>query len=102
LLGLVRRGAELNNCAINLEATMDSSEFEELAGRIDGVARAVMHLAAMAEMHGVIDGPRMSGMWRGALVPQAQGALAASHRVLQEMADRLDAAREVRRSRASR
>jgi len=79
---------------------MDPNEFEELAGRVDGVARAVMHLAAALEMQGVIDGPHLSRMWRASVQPQAQGALLASRCVLQEMADRLDEARAVRQSRA--
>lgn len=78
---------------------MNASDFEELAGRIDGVARTVMHMAAALEIEGLIDGPHLSTTWRSAVLPQAQGALQASRLLLLEMADRLDAAREVRRSR---
>ncbi len=36
---------------------MSKQEFEELAGRIDGVARALMGLIAELEIKGAIDGP---------------------------------------------
>lgn len=78
---------------------MNHTELDELAGRIDGVARAVLHLTAALEMAGAIDGQRVAKAWRGSLPSQAEEALQASRGVLHEMADRLDAARIARAQR---
>lgn len=74
---------------------------EDLRGRIDGVAQALMWIAAGLEMAGVMDGPRMSAAWRARQVPVGTSAAlaAASLRTLGQMADELDAARAARRSR---
>ena len=74
---------------------MQASNFDELTGRIDGLAQAVLRVAAWLEMEEIIDGPRMSDAWRQArpetvaLDVQRQ----ASRRVLLQMAQELDAAR---------
>ena len=44
---------------------MHNTEFDELAGRIEGLARAVLLIAAGLEMAGLMDGPRLADDWRG-------------------------------------
>lgn len=79
---------------------MDEEEFDELAGRVDAVAKALLHLAAALEMRGLIDGPQLSDWWRNASrSARPTPALLASRRTLGELADRLDEARTNRRSR---
>lgn len=76
-------------------------KFDELAGRIDGVAHALVRLTAELEMQRLIDAPRVSRAWREAR-PQSLAVdpmLRASHHVLHQMADQLDGARNVRQSR---
>lgn len=77
---------------------MEQRSLDELAGRIDGVARALLQLTAALEMAEVIDGTRVSQGWRGTARTQAEPALQASRQVLLEMADLLDEARAARRS----
>lgn len=72
---------------------MDTADFDELAGRIEGVGRAVLHMAAALEMTGLIDGPQLSQGWRSAL--PLPGFEVAS-RTLQELAHALDGARSQR------
>lgn len=74
---------------------MDSAGMDELAGRIDGVAQAVLRLSSMLEMAGVIAGPHLSEEWRNARPEHlALGTqLQASRKVLLQMAEQLDAAR---------
>ena len=78
---------------------MDSTEMDELAGRLDGVAQAVLRLASLLEMAGIIAGPHLSEAWRQArpehLALSTQ--LQASRKVLLQMAEQLDCARENRR-----
>lgn len=76
---------------------MSEMEFDELAGRIDAVAQAVLRLTARLEMAVVIDGPQISQSWRQAVQPGRTPVHTASHRILQELADALDDARRSRR-----
>lgn len=76
---------------------MSKMEFDELAGRIDAVAQAVLRLTARLEMAGIIDGPQISQAWRQAVQPGRTPVHTASHRILQELADVLDEARHSRR-----
>lgn len=76
---------------------MDTNQFEELAGRIDGVAQALLRITAELEGARLIDGPRISGALRLARRPgQACPKLQASRRVLGQIALELDAARAAR------
>jgi len=75
---------------------MSEVEFDELAGRIDAVAKALLQVTARLEMNGVIDGPQLSRAWRQAVKPGQTPAHTASHRVLLELADVLDDARRSR------
>lgn len=74
---------------------MDSTEMDELAGRLDGVAQAVLRLSTMLEMADIIDGPHLSEAWRQARPEHlALGTqLQASRKVLLQMAEQMDAAR---------
>lgn len=38
---------------------MTSHEFDELAGRIEGTTRCLMHLCVLLESSGLLDGPRL-------------------------------------------
>ncbi len=77
---------------------MDKELFDELAGRIDAVGLAMLRLAAALERQELIDGPRLSKTWRGALSPRIQDTairLAASQH-LEKLAGVLDDARSFR------
>jgi len=75
---------------------MSELEFDELAGRIDAVGKALLQVTARLEMAGVIDGPQISQAWRQAVQPGRTPAHTTSHRILQELADVLDDARRSR------
>lgn len=79
-------------------------EFDELAGRIEGVARALLHLTAELEDRWIIDGPRLARGWRQSLRLQRQDTALrlAAQRTLQELAQALDGARSLRRAGADR
>ena len=81
---------------------MQARDFDELAGRIEGIGQAVLHLAAVLEMQAVIDGPQLSQAWRAAQRPNALPVLEAARHTLNEMAQALDDARKCRLSRAHR
>lgn len=80
---------------------MESTGLDELAGRIDGLAQAVLRLTAQLEIDGFIRGPRLVRVWREArpehLATSVQ--LQASRKVLLQMADQLDGARQARTQR---
>jgi hypothetical protein len=80
---------------------MNSTEFNELAGRIEGLADFVLHLAAQLEINNLIDGPRLTDVVRDRanvrrFPPESDASLDAYRRTLQHLADRLDEAREGR------
>jgi len=96
-VGLVLDVSPPNNLAIDTqEEAMSELEFDELAGRIDAVGKALLQVTARLEMNGVIDGPQISQAWRLAVRPGRTPAHTASHRILQELADALDDARRSR------
>ncbi len=80
---------------------MHSTEFEELAGRVEAIGRALLRLTAGLEMERLIDGPRVAQMWRDA-VPEHQAAdspvLHCARHCLHELAQQLDDARSFRQS----
>ena len=80
---------------------METTDFNELAGRIDGMAHALLRLTAELEMRGLIDAPRVSQAWMEARPEHLaiDQMLQASRHVLHQMADQLDGARSVRQSR---
>lgn len=99
-LQVVQVAFKVHSCtmAIKREHTMDN--FEELAGRIDGMAHALLRLTAELEMQGLIDAPRLTQAWREARPEHlaTDQMLQASRLVLHQMADQLDEARNARQS----
>lgn len=77
---------------------MNNDDFNELAGRIQGLTDFILRLTATLEMDGLIDGPLLTGRLRqladGRQFPH--GHLEASKLALHQLADQLDAARTVR------
>lgn len=80
---------------------MNADEFEQLAGRIEGLARMVLHLVARLEDGGVIDGPAMAEGLRHSIVLNsgAGGVMAIAQRTLENAANTLDEARRWRKFR---
>jgi len=69
-------------------------EFDELAGRIEGVARAVLLLAQMMERETCMDGLTLTRQWRESVPPQDGAGIAGTARkTLHELAQALDDAR---------
>lgn len=79
---------------------MDTRDFDELAGRVEGMAQALLYLAAELEIRELIDGPRLSQAWRAAQRPNVLPVLETARVTLGEMAQALDAARSCRQSQA--
>ncbi len=84
---------------------MRKSEFNELAGRIEAVARLAMNLVAEMEDAGFMDGERFAQrLRRGVPHPPAgasqyqQAVLASAVQALLQMADSIDATRSRRQS----
>ena len=77
-------------------------DFDELAGRLDAVAQAMLTLAAQLEAGALIDAPQLCAAWRARRAPADASAAhaAALLRTMAHLADELDQARAVRRSRA--
>ena len=78
---------------------MQSRDFNELAGRIEGLGRAVMHLVAEMERIGALDGPAFADQLRGAVVvlgPKPHPVMVAAKVTLKEVANALDEARRWR------
>ena len=75
-------------------------EFDELAGRIDGIGQALLRLTAALEMQGVIDGLQVSALWRQAAKthPDDQAVHRKAHMTLMQLAQLLDDARSSRQS----
>jgi len=80
---------------------MDKTEFDELAGRIDGIGQALLRLCAELEMQGVIDGSRLSAAWMHVADrrPNATAVHRKAHNTLHQLAQMLDEARSARLSR---
>lgn len=72
---------------------MQAREFDELAGRIEGIGQALLLLTADLEMRGLIDGPRLSLAWRSARRSNVRPVLETARHTLVEMAQALDYAR---------
>lgn len=75
--------------------------FDELAGRIDGIGQALLRMTAELEMQGVIDGPRVSAAWLQVAErrPETSDLLRSAHKTLRQLALMLDEARDARQSR---
>ena len=81
-----------------MPSKLQADEFDELAGRIEGVSQAVLHLAAQLETTDVIDGPQLSRWMRDAVPAHTTDtALRRTARnTLHQMARALDGARSSR------
>ena len=84
-----------------MEITMETTDFDELAGRIDGIGQALLRLTAELEMQGLIDGTRVSAAWTRAAQPHSgdKAVHHSSHKTLAQLAQMLDEARSSRLSR---
>lgn len=80
---------------------MDTREFDELAGRIEGVGQALLYLCSELEMRDVIDGPRLSKAWQEARRPNVLPLMETARHTLQELAQALDDARSRRQGPAA-
>ncbi len=84
---------------------MNGRDFDELAGRIEAVARLTLNLVAVLEDSGLMDGRAFASNIRNGLPRAEPGAeahqeavLEAAACALQEMADSIDFARSQRQS----
>lgn len=80
---------------------MSTKDFDELAGRIDGIGQALLRLASVLEVQGVIDGPQVSATWMQVAErrPETTAVHRSAHNTLRQMAQMLDEARAARQSR---
>jgi hypothetical protein len=80
---------------------MTANELNELAGRIEGLGRALMHLVARLEDSGVIDGPDYTNGLRQSFVLKSDASLLmwSAKNAIERAADALDEARDWRRFR---
>ena len=74
---------------------MQAPEFAELAGRVEGVARALLITIAHLERQQAIDGPALCAAFRRSLAAAPAG-LATAGRTLAELAGALDDSRHAR------
>ena len=73
---------------------MTHTDFDELAGRIEGLARAVLLLARMMERETDMDGLTLSRQWRESVGPEPRsGTQDTARKTLHELAQALDDAR---------
>lgn len=77
---------------------MQTAEFDELAGRIEGIGRALMNLVTHLEEQGSLDGTDYTDTLRSSIPEPASALLSAAGRTMQEVADAIDAARTYRQS----
>lgn len=86
------------------EAPVETADCTELAGRIEGVSRAVLLLTAMLDEARIIDGPRYAEALRrsGSALDFPQPHRNAARRTLQELARTLEAMRRFRQESGDR
>lgn len=77
---------------------MNEDDFDELAGRIEGIGRALLIVVSALEMLGIIDGPQTADAWRHELPAIHTPQLQTAHKTLHELAQALDDARSYRQS----
>ena len=77
---------------------MQSRDFNELAGRIEGLGRVVLHLVATLEVSGTVNGPVFTEALRRSVVPNGtpNPVMAAAKVTLEEIAKALDEGRRWR------
>ena len=85
---------------------MNDHDFNELAGRIEGLSRLVLNVTAMLEEAHIIDGPQLCDVLRSSssttLLDSVGPHVAATRRTLAQFAEQLDYARNSRQSRGDR
>ncbi len=73
---------------------MNEKDFDELSGRIEGLANFVLSLTAQLEINGHIDGPEFTGAIHryaaGRTIPGQPECAAAARVMLAGLADELD------------
>ncbi len=77
---------------------MHTAEYEELSGRIDALSHALLHVTAELEVMQLIDGPRVSRLWRGRRMCNQGTDLRkqSAHKVLNQLAYLLEQSRSHR------
>lgn len=80
---------------------MNADELNELAGRIEGLARVVFHLVARLEDGGAIDGPALAEGLRHSVVLSGDSSvlMVTAKRTLDKAAAAMDEARQWRKFR---
>ena len=79
---------------------MQDRDFADLAGRVEGIGRAVLHLTTLLERAEIIEGPTVSHAWRTSLPERPGTALETARQTLIDLARELDRSRAVRMTRA--
>jgi hypothetical protein len=78
----------------HMESNMEQRDFDELAGRIEGLARAVLILAQTVERETDMDGLTLTHQWRESVGAQPdEGSLDTARKTLHALAQQLDDAR---------
>ncbi|RKR66317.1 hypothetical protein C8C94_0773 [Acidovorax sp. 94] len=77
---------------------MDQAQLDTLTGHIDAIGQALLRVVSHLEMRDLIDGPRIAAEWRRVRPEHlaADAELQASRKVLYQLADLLDEARQAR------
>lgn len=77
---------------------MNQAQFDTLTGHIDAMGQALLRVVSHLEMRELIDGPRIAAEWRQARPEHlaTDPELQASRKVLHQLADLLDEARQAR------
>ena len=77
---------------------MNQAQFDTLTGHIDAMGQALLRVVSHLEMRDLIDGPRVAAEWRQARPEHlaTDPELQASRKVLHQLADLLDEARQAR------
>ena len=80
---------------------MENRDFDELAGRIEAVARLSLNLVAVLEDKGFMDGAVFAEALRtGIRAPEDSPVLQAAQRTARQLAESIDSSRRFRQSRA--
>lgn len=81
-----------------------TADFDELAGRINGIGQALLRLTAELEMQSLIDGPRLCASLRRAAAVYSSDQIVhgSTQAVLLELAKLLDESRTSRPARLAR
>lgn len=84
----------------NKDEPMDTTQLDELSGRIDGIGQALLRVTAELEMQGIIDGSRVSAAWRTVADrrPETTAVHHSAHSTLRQLSQMLDEARSSRLS----